>query len=171
MKTKLFMLLVLVVLTASVNAQSKDSKPFKIGVGAVIGLSVGDLSTDFRYGVDLQGEYAASPLVGLTVSAGYLGWVGGGPVYAAIGGYGRGNTRPILPVLAGARYYFADKLFGSAQAGVSIYTEKGAGNYFTFAPGIGYKISEKFDLLLKYQSIIVSGGNINFMGVRAGLSF
>ena len=71
----------------------------------------------------------------------------------------------------GARYYFSDKLFGSAQAGVSIFTENGSGKYFTFAPGIGYKISEKFDLLLKYQSITPSGGSINFMRVRAGLSF
>lgn len=165
MKTKIFMLLVLVVLSASVNAQTKDSKPFKMSVGAELGLPVGDVSTSYSlaYGVDLQGEYAASSSVGITISAGYIDW-------AAKSGYGGGNIGSI-PVLVGAKYYFADKFFGSVQAGVSIFTDRNVGNRFTFAPGIGYKISEKFDILLKYQTISFSGSSVNFLGVRAGLTF
>jgi hypothetical protein len=164
MRTKLLLLLVLVVLAVSVNAQGKNEKPFKIGAGVVLGLPVGDVSTGYSlaYGVDVQGEYAAASSIGLTLSAGYLDW-------AAKSGYG-GNSGSI-PILVGGKYYFQNKIYASAQVGVSIFTEKGSGNYFTFAPGIGYQISEKFDLLLKYQSITVTGSSINFLGVRAGLTF
>lgn len=164
MRTKLIFMLVLVVLAGSINAQSKDEKPFTIGAGAAIGLPVGDVSTDFSlaWGLDLMGEYAVAPSLGVTLSAGYVDWV---EKSGSIGSNGS------VPVLAGVKYYFADKFYGSAQLGVSIFTQYGGGNYFTFAPGIGYKISERFDLLLKYQSITDSGFNIDFIGIRAGLSF
>ena len=41
----------------------------------------------------------------------------------------------------------------------------------TFAPGTGYKISDNFDLLLKYQSASKNGSDLSFLGLRTGLSF
>jgi hypothetical protein len=164
MKTKLLLIVVLLVLAGSVNAQSKDEKPFKIGIGALVGLPLGDYSNvaSLAYGVDLMGEYAVASACAITLSAGYLDW-------AKKSGYS-GNSG-MIPVLAGLKYDFSDKIYGSAQAGVSFSTQSGGGSAFTFAPGVGYKISDKFDLLLKYQSASNNGANASFLGVRAGWTF
>ena len=164
MKKQIFLLVVLVVLAVSVNAQSKNEKTFKIGVGAMVGLPMGDIAdaASLAYGFDVIGEYAVAPKIGLTISAGYLDW-------AKKSGFG-GNWSSI-PVLVGGKYYFSDKLYGSAQVGFSFYSESIYGTAFTFAPGIGYKISEKFDLLLKYQSAGKDGWADSSLGLRAGFSF
>ena len=166
MKTKQLILTALLLVVASyVNAQSKDEKPFKIGAGALIGLPVGDASTytSLAFGIDVLGEYAVAPSFGFTLSAGYVD-------FAKKSGYS-GFKTGLIPILIGGKYYFSDMLYGSAQVGLSLSTESGAGSAFTFAPGIGYKISKNFDLLLKYQSASKNGGNMAFFGVRAGLSF
>lgn len=167
MKTKLLLFVMLFVLAVSVNAQTKeatDEKPFKIGVGALVGLPMGDV-TDFfslAYGVDLMGEYAVASSFALTLSAGYVDFAKKSGV--------TGNTGRI-PVLAGVKYYFSEKLYGSAQAGLSFGTASGSESAFTFAPGVGYQLSEKFDISLKYQSATKNSWNTAFLGLRAGLSF
>ena len=165
MKTKLILLIVLFVLSQSVIAQSKDEKPFKIGVGAMIGLPLGDISTgtSLTYGVDLLGEYSVAPSFALTLSAGYVDFI-------LKSGYSGNNG--LIPVLAGAKYYFSDKIYGSAQTGLAFSTQSGnSGSAFTFAPGLGYKVSGNFDLLLKYQSATKNDWNTSFLGLQAGFSF
>jgi len=168
MKTKLLLFTVLAAFTLTVHAQSmeaRDEKPFKIGVGALIGLPVGDYSdiTSLAWGIDLMGEYAVAPEFGLTLSAGYLDW-------AKKSGFS-GLKLGFIPVLVGAKYYFTDQLYGSGQVGISFSTQSGGGSAFTYAPGIGYKISDNFDLLLKFQSATKDGVSTSFIGIRAGLSF
>jgi len=164
MKTKLLLFVMLFVLVVSVNAQTKDEKPFKIGVGATIGLPVGDMSDFYSlaFGVDLMGEYAVAPSFALTLSAGYV-------FFAKKSGVS--INQDLIPVLAGVKYYFSDKLYGSAQAGISVGTSSGSESVFTFAPGVGYKVSDKFDLLLKYQSATKNSVDLSFLGLRAGYSF
>ena len=169
MKTKLVLLVVLFVVTLSVSAQNSakgsDEKPFKIGAGAMIGLPVGDVSnfTSLAYGIDLMGEYAVDPSFGVTLSAGYLD-------FAKKSGFS-GFKMGLIPVLVGGKYYFSEQFYGSAQVGISLSTQSGGGSAFTFAPGIGYKISNNFDLMLKYQSASKNGASTAFIGVRAGLTF
>ncbi len=169
MKAKLVLLVVLFVVTLSVSAQesakSSDEMPFKIGAGAVIGLPVGDVSTftSLAYGIDIMGEYAVAPSFAVTLSAGYLD-------FAKKSGYS-GFKMGLIPVLAGGKYYFSDLVYGSVQVGISFSTQKNGGSAFTFAPGVGYKISDNFDLMLKYQSASNDGSSTSFLGLRAGLSF
>jgi hypothetical protein len=163
MKVKLLLLFVLFVLAVSVNAQNKDEKTFKFGAGALIGLPMGDYNdvASLAYGIDLMGEYAVAPNIAINLSAGFLDW-------ALKNGYS-GNSSSI-PVLLGGKYSFSDKLYGSLQAGITYQTESG-GSAFTFAPGIGYKISKKFDLLLKYQSAVANSIDMSFLGLRAIYTF
>jgi hypothetical protein len=165
MKTRLFLIIVLVVVALSVNAQNKDEKSFKIGAGAMIGLPMGDVAdfTTMAYGVDLLGEYSVAPSFALTASLGYLD-------FAAKSGLS-GLKMGFVPVLVGAKYFFSENIYGSGQIGLSFSTQSGGGNAFTFAPGVGYKVSENFDLMLKYQSASNDGSAISFLGVRAGLTF
>jgi len=173
MKTKFLLFAVLFVLTLVATAQPKDEKPFKIGAGAMIGLPMGDYSdvASLAFGVDVMGEYAIDPSFGLTLSIGYIDFVKKSDYKDMEDELGVKFKLGMIPVLAGAKYYFSDQLYGSAQIGLSFGTADGAGSAFTFAPGVGYKISDNFDLLLKYQSASKDGSSMSFLGLRAGLSF
>ena len=173
MKAKLFLLVALAIVTLSVNAQLTKEKPFKIGVGAMIGLPTGDASEVFNltYGFDVLGEYTVAPSFAVTLSAGYVDFSKKSEFKNDLDYLGIKVKTGMIPVLAGIKYHFSEKFYGSVQAGLSFFTESDAGNAFTFAPGIGYKLSEKFDLMLKYQSASKDGGTSSFLGLRAGLSF
>jgi hypothetical protein len=166
MKTKLFLLVVLFVLAVSVNAQTKDAKPFRIGLGTMAGLSMGDMAkqTSLAYGLDLMGEYAIASSFAFTLSVGYVDFHKKSGVTGNMG---------LIPVLAGVKYYFTDKLYGSCQAGPTSSTQEDfTGSRFTLVPGIGYKIDEKIDILFKYQSASRDGVSLSsFVGLRAGLRF
>ena len=167
MRSKLILLFVLVALGLSLNAQTENKKPITIGVGALIGFPVSS-AYHLPLGLDVIGEYAVAPSWGLTLSAGYDVGLVKTVYWSSESGY-RGVNEGLISVMAGGKYYFANKFYGSAQLGVFIYTAKGSGNYLTFAPGIGYKISKKFDLLLKFQSFAMS--DLDFLGIRAGFTF
>lgn len=161
---KVLFTLALAIAAFAVNAQDKAAaKKFTIGGGATLGIPVGDLSagSSFTVGADVQGEYAASENFGLTISAGYQNFL------AKNGGGSSG----FIPVLAGARYYFNEKFFGSAQAGISLSTVSGGGSAFTYAPGIGYKVNDKLDFTAKYQAATQNGFTSAFAGVRVGYKF
>lgn len=163
---KVLFTLALAIAAFAANAQKEDAasaKKFIFGGGANLGIVVGDYSSIFSlaYGADLQGEYVASDKLGLTVSAGYVNFV-------AKSGFSSGDG--IIPVLGGARYYFTEKVFGSAQAGVSFATG-GGGTWFTFAPGVGFRINDNIDIMAKYQSATKDGVNLSFAGIRFGYKF
>jgi hypothetical protein len=169
MKTKLLLSVVLVAMVLSVNAQNKDENPFKIGIGAVIGLPVGVYSKleSLSWGFDLQGEYAVAPSFAVTLSAGYVDWV-------KKSGYAVNEAS--IPFLVGAKFLFTHKIYVSGQVGISIATVPkpslfGGIPALTFAPGVGYKVSDKFELLLKYHSFANQGYWMSFLGVRAGYTF
>lgn len=165
MKTKLLLFVMLAAFTlSSVKAQTNADMPFKIGIGGMIGLPVGDYSdfADLAFGFDLLGEYAVAPSFALTLSAGYVDWVKKS---------GFSGNAGLIPILAGAKYYFSDMLYGSIQAGISIGTDSDSESAFTFAPSLGYKLSDSFDLSLKYQSATKNSSDASFLGLRLGYTF
>ncbi len=157
----------LVIATLGLTAVAQDSKSagktFKPSIGLEAGLPIGDAGdfSSFVVGASLQGEYMAAETVGLTLNAGYLNFSGKD---------GAGSTG-LIPVLAGAKFYFAEKFFGHAQAGLSFSTETGGGSAFTYAPGLGYQASEKFDITLKYQASTKNSFTTAFIGLRAAYNF
>lgn len=165
MKTKLLLSLALFSISLIVNAQNTDEKQIKIGVGLTTGIPMGDYSdyASLALNLDIQGEYTIMPTFAITLNAGYLNFI-------SKGGYGELGIGQI-PILLGGKYYFSDKVYGSVQAGVSILTAGSGGSAFAFAPGIGYKISKRFDLMAKYHSTNIDGSNVSFLGIRAGFTF
>jgi len=180
MKTKLLLFVMLFVLVVSVDAQTKsdakDTKLYTIGIGGMIGIPAGSSSTEVFnsiYGFDLTGEYHIAPSIGLTLSAGYAEWAMKQYYRDFFDAAGVSFSTGLVPVLAGVKYYFDDKIYGSVQAGFSFYTQSGIGNAFTSAYGVGYKVSDKFDLSLIYE-ITGNGGQGDkdqFLGLRAGITF
>jgi hypothetical protein len=150
-------------LKVSAQKESAEVGSFKFGIGLNAGLPVGDIKpfSSFAVGGDLQGEYTVAESLGLTASAGYLTYTGKD---------GNGST-PFVPILVGGKYHFSEKVFGHAQLGVSISTEKGVGSFFTYAPSIGYDVSDNFSVALKYQAASKNSFSASFLGLRAAYSF
>lgn len=162
---KVIFTLAIATLAFTAGAQDKkgSDKSFKPSIGLEVGLPIGDLgdASSFIVGGSLQGEYMAAETVGLTLNAGYLN----------ISGKNGSGSTGLVPVLAGAKFYFAEKFFGHAQAGLSFSTESGGGSAFTYAPGFGYNASENFEVTLKYQAYSKNGFTGSFIGLRAAYVF
>lgn len=160
---KVFLSLAIIAIAFSANAQEKSSdKILKFGVGVTAGLPMADIksASSFALKGDLQAEYLAGETVGLTLSAGYL-------KYIAKSGYSTGS---VIPVLAGVKFGIGEGFYGHAQLGLSFISD-GGGSAFTYAPSIGYKVSENFDLALKYEALTKSSVTFSYLGIRAGFSF
>ena len=155
--------LALLAIAFTANAQNKkgSDKSLKFSAGVTAGLPIGGLSnvSSFAIGGDIQAEYAAAETVGLTLSAGYINFLGKS-------GFGSSSQ---IPVLVGGKFHFGDKFYGHAQTGVS-FLSGGGGTGFTYATGLGYKVSDNFDLSARYQAVS-KGGTSSFIGLRAGYSF
>ena len=166
---KLILSLAFIAITFAVSAQKAKSKAdadnkVKFSVGADLGIPVGNYSTvaSFAYGGDLQIDYMTSPTFAINLSAGYLG-LSAKSGYSGIGG--------LIPILAGARYWFSPKVYGSMQAGMSFSTQSGGGSAFTYAPGVGFKVGESVDVLAKYQSATKNSVDNSYVGVRVAYTF
>jgi len=160
---KVFLIFALTSLSFSGFSQKND-KSTKFSVGGELGLPVGDASlfTSLAIGFSGQLDYNVAEKIDLTLNAGFIKLTGKDGLEGV----------SVIPILGGAKYHFSDKVYGSAQLGISITNSYGvSSNQFTFAPGVGYKISDNLDLLLKYTTISSDGGSVNWIGVRAGYSF
>jgi hypothetical protein len=164
MKKTFFLVVLVFVLAVTVNAQNKDVKP-KFGVGATLGLPVGDMK-DFSnvvWGVDLQGEFPVAQSFNVVVNAGYENFIKKSGI--------SGDSWGLIPILAGGKYFITDQLYGSLQGGISFATQSGGGSAFTWVPALGMKISDKVDVAVKYQSSTKDNTNTAFIGLRLGVSF
>ena len=171
MKKVLVCAAVLVASVATVSAQSKTTvKQPIISAGVEVGLPVGDFKEGYKLGIGatVQGEYPAAEKVGVTLSTGYLSFAG--KTFVFMGEKFSNKAQGAIPVLAGAKYYFTDKVYGHAQLGVSFFNQ-GVGAAFTYSPGVGIKASDKVDVLVKYQSASKNGSSASFIGARVAYIF
>lgn len=170
MKKLILAMVIISIPIAVVQAQSVTKKTiFSIGVEA--GLPVGSAGINdlfsFAIGGSLQCEYFASPDFGLTLTAGYLDYLPKNGV----------NSIGFIPVLAGFKYHFNPKVYGSAQLGISFSTVKdgptviGTGDFFSYAPGIGFQVSRNVDLLARYEAASKGGVTYGNIGVRLAYGF
>ncbi len=158
MKKLLLAVAIIIVSTVSANAQTKFSLAGNIGVG----------TTQYYKlvaGGDLQVDFPATTGLKITASAGYENFSYKVPV---------GNTTvsghsSFIPLLAGAKFNLSPKAYGHAQLGYSVSTLSGGKGAFTYAPSIGYMISQNFDLSVKYLGLSFGGGTLG--GVVARLAY
>ena len=179
---KLILSLAVIAATLSVNAQAKESgSPIKISLGVEAVAPIGDFAKSSKFGIggSLQGDYNVDPTLAITLNAGYINFIGKDQTFTVPGAGNftvKGQNFGLIPVLAGIKYSFTPQLYGSAQLGVSFSTEKNGGSNFTYAPGVGYKFSDNFDILAKYTgySFKSSGGgssSLNTAGIRLAYTF
>lgn len=171
MKKLIFALIVLAITNGSVNAQDtavKSSKPLHLSFGLNAGAPLGKINSKasaFVIGGDLTVEYNISQNFSATGSVG---------IDARLNKGGVVNTIYHIPLLAGLRYYFTDKLYISEQAGYSLALTEGLDNLFTNVAGLGFRLTNTSDVFLGYKGLFKSGTtttNFNTLAIRIAYVF
>ena len=131
------------------SAQSQTNKKGMFGIGVNAGFPTAQSSFSFVAGVDLQGEINAAQSLNVTGSLGYESYFIKSVYQSALGQ----KTAGLIPILAGLKYKFTPALYGHAQVGYSISTQSGGSGSFTYAPSLGYILSPKTDLSVKFLGL------------------
>ena len=159
--TKTFFALLMIV-SLSASAQ----KNLKFSVGPELAAVTGNLNSAYSLAIGgtAQLDVKIDKDAAITFNTGIIDFIGKKITGTSL----KYQSQIFIPLLVGVKYYFIPKVYGSAQLGASFATGNGSkGSTFTYAPGIGYKIDEKIDLLLKYTGLSNNGGTF---GIRLGFS-
>ncbi len=167
---KILLSLVIIIVSLTSYAQKNDSK-VKFNVGAELGFATGNLNIAYSIGLGAtaQLEYAMDEKSYITVNSGIIQYVGR-KLPSIIPGVAATKIRnsAVIPILAGVKYNFASNFYGAAELGVSVFSGASSlGTKFTYIPGLGFKINDKLDVLVKYTGYSDAGGAF---GVRVAYS-
>lgn len=174
---KTISILFVVLFAFAINAQSKMS----VGVGGNLALPMGSFgdAANMGFGGGAKFEYTLQSNLHLTASAQYLMFGAKDDIV--------GVEWSIIPILAGAKYYFGQNFYSMAEVGMNLYNTKAtinlpffgkttveaSGSDFGFAGGVGYELpmgKNALDLSVKYQSYASSTTAIN-VGVAYKFGF
>lgn len=168
---KLFLAICIAAVSVTGYAQKGTTK---IGVGADLGIPVGDFGEGTKTGF---GGYAKG-LFGIG-EAGQITFTTGYSSFKAKGSTDEGKaTLGIIPLLAGYRHNFSG-FYAEPQVGYSILSAKvkaeglsvsSSEGAFAWAVGFGYVVSD-FDFGARYQSATKDGGSLSFVGIHVGYNF
>jgi len=155
----------------------KPGKLISVGFGLEAGVPVNKTTSDafnFNGGMTARVSVHAGP--------GFATFTTGGIVFIPknLDAYSL-KASVQIPIKAGYKYIFERHFFVMGELGYSVFktyyddgqnsnlqsTSEGG---FTFAPSIGlqFRVTE---LALRYESIHLSGGNVNYMAFRVGFNF
>ena len=160
MKKLIFSIAFFTITMTAANAQKNDSKPTTISIAGNVGVPTSS-GYSFAVGGDIQADFAVAEGLKITGSGGYEDY----SVKSSLGG-GSGS---FIPLLAGAKFPFADKFYGHAQLGYGF--AKGGGGAFGYAPSIGYNVSENFDISLKYLAFSKNSYTLGSLNLRLAYNF
>ncbi len=162
---KLFFIAALTAASFAGKAQD-EAQPLAFSIGLEAALPMGNLADYVSFGIggSAQVDYTIAPTLALTLNAGYIHMSAKDdfPGLSSVG---------YIPVMGGIKYAFTEQLYGSAQLGATFYSKSGGGTSFTYAPGIGYKFSPNFDILLKYTGWSQKDVEESALGLRLAYTF
>ena len=163
MKKLIFVFAIVGFSTFNAKAQDVDNaKASRISIAANVGIPTRS-GYSFAYGADIQADFGVASTTFITISGGYEGY--------SI--KGASKTTGIIPLLAGAKFFFGDmnKVYGHAQLGYAFSTTSGGGGAFAYAPSLGYYVSPNFDIALKYLAYSKSGSTNGSVNLRFAYNF
>lgn len=170
MKKVLLSLLMVAGLGLAASAQTEGAVN-KISVGPEFLLPMGTLGDVYSlgYGGSVQGEFNVAPSLNLTASAGYISLT----PKKEFKDFGFENSG-VVPVKAGAKYYFGGNFYGAGELGAAFSTNEGGSTAFVYAPTLGasFAVSDKssIDLGIRYEGWS-NNGTSSFIGIRAAFAF
>lgn len=158
-------------LGSNANAQttgggdSRNRVRFGIGVEALA--PVGDLHdfSGFGLGGTARLQYDIQSSVSLMVTSGYYNF------FSKNIGSVNPDDLGIVPVKAGAKFFFAPGWHVSAEAGAGFETSYAKNTKLILAPGIGYSSDSGFDVGLRYENFSGQGNSYGTVGLRLAYAF
>jgi opacity protein-like surface antigen len=161
-------------LTYAASAQTEGAVR-KLSIGAEVGLPTEKNSDLIIAGGSLQFEQPIAKSLNLTISGGYLSLNATGDSRDYLEASGLKKSTGIVPLKAGAKYYFGGNFYGAGEVGAAISTEEGGGTAFAFAPTLGasFSVSDKssLDFGLRYENWSRNGNSSGIIGLRAAFAF
>ncbi len=161
---KIFLAIAVLSLALNSFAQKKiDNNKVTFNVGGELGIATGGLGnvSSLGLGATAQLNYYLQDKTYIILNGGLIQYFG----KKITGTSTKYISTTAIPLLGGIKYFFADNFYGNAQVGVTIFSGLSSNAKLTFSPGLGFKINEKWDALLKYTGYAGTGGAF---GVRVG---
>ncbi len=147
----------------------------KLSIGAEFGIPTESNSDTFILGGSLQFEQPIVKSLNFTVSAGYLSLMATGDTKDLLKAAGAQTSFGVVPLKAGAKYYFGGNFYAAGELGAAISTEDGGGTAFVVAPTLGasFSVSDKssLDFGLRYENWSKNNDSSGFMGLRVAYAF
>ncbi|MEE1944998.1 hypothetical protein VRU48_07765 [Pedobacter sp. KR3-3] len=165
---KTFLLALLAFAGYTTHAQTQGAVQ-KLGIGAEVVLPVSQGSSGvLGLGASLKYEHPIAPALNFTLSGGYVN------LFSTE--RGASESLNLIPLKAGAKYYFGKGFYGATELGASILSGDGESvTAFTFAPGLGVSLASKsknnVDIGLRYENLSANGGSLSLLGLRIGYNF
>ena len=169
---KFYSILAMSLLLASL---SFGQSGMKVGIGGVVDMPMGTFGdvVGIGFGAAVVGEYKVADKMVATFTTGYLMFSGKEDFF---------GDWSIIPLMVGGKYYFADNMYGTVQAGlnmvsitipsfdffgVTVPESTASSSEFGYAVGAGYEMGD-IDLLVKYGSFMTDA---NYIGLTAIYKF
>jgi len=143
-------------------AQTEAAKGHATRLSAALGIGVPTKSggPDIFLAPDLRLQHDLGERTSLTLTTGYYGPIGGNT------SFGDG----LIPLKAGAKFFFGDTYYVQPEVGIGFSTVKNGGNPFIYAPSIGYA-NNKWDIALRYEGFEYEVGGSGMVAVRLAYAF
>ncbi|HTB52225.1 MAG TPA: outer membrane beta-barrel protein [Ferruginibacter sp.] len=180
---KTLILSILAICTSVVAIAQPEQGKFRFSIGPEVGYTTGTYAQSWNLGAgaSAQAEYFFRDDVSMTITAGYVGYLGSSVPGQPGLKYQAFNT---IPVKAGIRFYMGESFHIGAQLGVG-FLDNGDGHStaFAYSPIIGYNFrtnSDKgIDVSIKYDGYAFDqndfhngyGGTFGAVGLRLAYIF
>ncbi len=168
---KLLLATAIFALSATVNAQEKvkvksgggagiGSTSFSIGLeGAIPMGNFNDEGYKVGIGGSVEADHQVASGLAVTLNAGYINFRNHLTTYS--------SHFTTIPVLAGIKFWFSPKVYGSAQLGAAFNSFKASNTNgvsysstgFAYSPGVGFMLSRNIDFLVKYFGNSINNGS------------
>lgn len=169
---RLMLISLLIAFSLAADAQDRKDKVISLSAALEAGLPIGRFADSHGFGIGaaLQGAYCLTDRACLTLGAGYLTYPGKTLDSGILSKkYDAFNTAPLM---AGLQYGLTDKIYAQGQVGISFLSADDSGqSEFTWSLGLGYKITGRIDLGIKYISIATPADPTRSMGFRIAYNF
>ncbi len=146
--------------TGAFAQKSENGHATRLSGALGIGVPTKSGGADVILAPDLRLQHDLAERTSLTLTTGYYGPIGGGT------DFGKG----LIPLKAGAKFFFGDTYYVQPEVGVGFSTAKNGGNPFIYAPSIGYA-NNKWDIALRYEGFEYKAANSGMVAVRLAYAF
>lgn len=147
----------------------------KMSIGAEFAIPTESNSDLWIAGGSLQVEFPVAKSLNVTGSAGYLNLMLTGDTKDFVKALGGSTSSGVIPLKAGAKFYFGGNFYGAGEVGAAISTEDGAGTALALAPTLGASFSvgnkSSLDFGIRYENWSKNGSSSGIVGLRAAYAF